>query len=161
MSQVLLLDNSFQPITFITLKKALKLIVKERVEVIKSTDVELHKGIYYPKVLRLIAALKNFFKRTIKWSKGNVFLRDNYTCQYCGIHIPKGQCTLDHIIPVSKGGKDRWENSACSCKKCNQDKGNNFNHEIGYVLRKEPRTPTLLDLISIKFKDLDMNEIWG
>lgn len=161
MSQVLLLDSYYQPITFIPLKKALKLMVKERVEVVKSTNVELHKGIFLPKVLRLVKALTNFFKRQIKWTKGNVFMRDDYTCQYCGVHIPKGQCTLDHIIPVSRGGKNRWENSATSCKKCNQEKGNKFNHEVGYVLLREPKTPTMLDLISIKFKGFDMSEIWN
>lgn len=160
MSQCLLLDCNFQPINFIPLKKALKLICKERVEVVKATDVEIHKGIFFPKVLRLLRSISNHFKRQIKWTKGNVFMRDNYECQYCGEKLAKGQCTLDHIIPVSKGGKNRWENSVCACKKCNSEKGNNFNHEIGYKLRKTPKAPTILDLICIKFKDLDMSDIF-
>ena len=55
----------------------------------------------------------------------NVFLRDSYTCQYCGIDVTRKNVTLDHVLPVSFGGKSTWENSTTSCDRCNGAKGNN------------------------------------
>lgn len=51
--------------------------------------------------------------------------RDNYTCQSCGPHMPDGfGIEIDHIIPVSKGGKTVESNLQVLCSKCNRSKGN-------------------------------------
>jgi 5-methylcytosine-specific restriction endonuclease McrA len=61
-------------------------------------------------------------KSTMRLSKRNIFLRDEYLCQYCGTHVTDQSATLDHVLPVSKGGKTTWENSATACKPCNYRK---------------------------------------
>ena len=58
-------------------------------------------------------------KSIVRMSKRNVFLRDRYECQYCGIECTEENATLDHVLPVSKGGRSNWLNLATACKKCN------------------------------------------
>jgi 5-methylcytosine-specific restriction endonuclease McrA len=58
----------------------------------------------------------------MRLSKRNIFLRDEYTCQYCSCDVTESSATLDHVLPVSKGGKTTWENSATACKPCNYRK---------------------------------------
>jgi 5-methylcytosine-specific restriction endonuclease McrA len=161
MEQVILLDFTYQPISTISLKKAIKLICKERVEVVQSSDKKIHESLFAPKVVRLLKSIAHMFKRTISWSKQTVFLRDNYICQYCGLEVPKSKATVDHVIPTSRGGKNTFANTVCSCYSCNNTKGNKLNSEAGLTLVRNPRTPTLLDLISIKFKDIDLSGIWN
>jgi 5-methylcytosine-specific restriction endonuclease McrA len=63
-------------------------------------------------------------KTYVRYSKQNVFLRDEYVCQYCGTEVSKKTATLDHVLPTSHGGKSVWENASCSCGPCNANKGN-------------------------------------
>lgn len=71
--------------------------------------------------------LKEFYKKKdyIRFSKYNVFLRDEFTCQYCGCSVDRRNATLDHVLPQSLGGRSTWENSTTACSKCNSLKGNN------------------------------------
>jgi 5-methylcytosine-specific restriction endonuclease McrA len=62
-------------------------------------------------------------KTGIRFSKSNVFLRDAYTCQYCGTKLEKNKCTLDHVLPTSHGGKTTFDNSTTACGPCNAGKG--------------------------------------
>ena len=61
-------------------------------------------------------------KHTMRLSKRNIFLRDSFTCQYCDIAVTEATATLDHVLPVSKGGKTTWENSTTACRSCNYRK---------------------------------------
>jgi len=71
--------------------------------------------------------LREYYKKKpyIRFSKYNVFLRDEFLCQYCGDHVDKRSATLDHVLPVSHGGRTSWENSTTACATCNSLKGNN------------------------------------
>ena len=63
-------------------------------------------------------------KRTMIFSKTNVFMRDDYTCQYCDIEFFGSQLTFDHVVPRSKGGQTNWTNIVASCDECNRLKAN-------------------------------------
>jgi 5-methylcytosine-specific restriction endonuclease McrA len=63
-------------------------------------------------------------KNYARLSKRNVFLRDLYVCQYCGIDCKGTDATLDHVQPLSKGGKSSWSNLTTACKPCNYRKAN-------------------------------------
>lgn len=64
-------------------------------------------------------------KNRVRFNRRWVFLRDNYTCQYCTEELSPKQCTIDHVVPVSKGGKTTWHNVVTACYSCNNSKGNN------------------------------------
>ena len=93
------------------------------------------------------------FKKTAKFSRSNMFLRDMYQCQYCGDVFQHHDLTLDHMIPRAQGGKTTWENCVLCCISCNSIKGNRELYEIrsgkfphGMVLAKKPIKPRLKDL---------------
>ncbi len=79
--------------------------------------------------------------RTIKFNRRNIYLRDNYTCQYCGRHPRREDLTIDHIIPRSRGGRSTWENVALACLPCNVRKGCRTPEEAGMKLLTAPRRP--------------------
>lgn len=160
MESVLLLSFEYQPISLITVKKAAKLICKGRVDVVKSTDKKLHKDMFIPKAVRLLKSIAYLYKREIPWNKGNTFIRDNYTCAYCGEKLSARQCTVDHVIPVSKGGKNGWLNTVTACKACNNVKGNKYLEQVNMKLRYHPFIPSLFSFIQAKIKGLDYSGIW-
>lgn len=87
--------------------------------------------------------------KTVKYSRRNVFQRDNHKCVYCENKRPEmiDNCrgdkalTLDHVIPRSKGGKSSWSNIVTACKWCNADKGDKLLEEIGWTLHTKPVQP--------------------
>lgn len=79
--------------------------------------------------------------RQVKFSRRNIYLRDNYTCQYCGKIPAREELTIDHIIPRSRGGKTTWENVVLACIRCNTKKGSKLPHEAGIKLLSTPTRP--------------------
>lgn len=154
---VLLLNSDYTPINQISLKKAVRLISKEKVEVIKQGTIKLHVKMFIPLVVRLLTSISHLYSRKIPWSKQNVFVRDEFICQYCGDPVSNKTATVDHIIPKAKGGKNHFLNTVCSCKTCNNWKSDKNLYDTNMVLRKPPRVPSLLDFLKIKFKTLDYN----
>lgn len=96
-----------------------------------------------PSIVRFIGnVLKRFqFNRVVKFSRDNVFLRDEGKCQYCSKQLTKQNFTLDHIVPVSQGGKKVWQNIVTCCIACNQRKGNKSVKQAGMKLQKNPIIP--------------------
>jgi 5-methylcytosine-specific restriction endonuclease McrA len=94
--------------------------------------------------------LKEYEKRktSIRFSKHNVFLRDGYICQYCGDDVNKKTATLDHVLPVSHGGKTTFENTVCACSDCNASKGNNKK----IVPKAKPYRPNYFQLVEKRKK---------
>jgi 5-methylcytosine-specific restriction endonuclease McrA len=94
----------------------------------------------------------NWVVHSARWQ--NVFLRDGYTCQYCGTSVTKNTATLDHVIPVNHNipglekGKSTFENTVCACGTCNANKGNN--HKI--VPKVKPVKPTYYQLVAQRKK---------
>ncbi|KAL6750970.1 hypothetical protein V8C86DRAFT_2794858 [Haematococcus lacustris] len=71
-------------------------------------------------------------------TRRNVMARDKFCCQYCGSNR---ELTLDHIVPVCKGGKNSWVNLVTACMSCNQRKGSKLLHQMGWHLKTKPREP--------------------
>jgi 5-methylcytosine-specific restriction endonuclease McrA len=80
-------------------------------------------------------------RRHIRFNRRNVYQRDRYRCQYCGKVHPPSRLNLDHVVPLSKGGKTSWENVVCSCVPCNRRKGDRLPREAGMRLIARPRHP--------------------
>ncbi|OGQ80824.1 MAG: HNH endonuclease [Deltaproteobacteria bacterium RIFOXYA12_FULL_58_15] len=77
----------------------------------------------------------------IRFSRHNIFVRDDHQCQYCGKKLPRKKLNLDHVIPRSRGGKTNWENVVASCFPCNQKKGGHNPQEAGMRLIRKPKRP--------------------
>jgi 5-methylcytosine-specific restriction endonuclease McrA len=125
----LLLNADMQPISLLPLsivdwQEAIRYMVLEKAEVLEWYDDWIVHSANWETRVPAILLLKEYQKpkHTMRLSKRNVFLRDEYTCQYCGTSVNDQAATLDHVHPVSKGGKTTWENSTTACKTCNYRK---------------------------------------
>lgn len=89
----------------------------------------------------------NIYNRKIKFSRKNLFIRDDFTCQYCGNQFPINQLTYDHVIPKSKYKKcnkqiaTNWNNIVTSCSRCNKKKKDRTPQEAGMILLNDPKQP--------------------
>ncbi|HEY9854765.1 MAG TPA: HNH endonuclease, partial [Stenomitos sp.] len=99
-----------------------------------------------PQAIRLLvkAVVHKYFE-TVRPTRQAVFKRDKHMCQYCG---SRGELTLDHIHPRSRGGEDTWENLVTACQKCNNRKGDRRPDEAGMVLNCVPRAPRMVEIAS-------------
>jgi 5-methylcytosine-specific restriction endonuclease McrA len=119
-----------------------------------------------PAIIRLLKS--NVFpkQKKIKFSKVNVLYRDDFTCQYCGfkgehnVGIKSKKMTIDHVIPVSKGGRTSFENCVAACGDCNSKKGNDMLHESGMKLLKKPVIPTVNILMKRKLSKRHVHHSW-
>lgn len=139
MSSVLVLNAGYEPLHRVSVKHAIRMIVRE-VAVIEESDDDKTFGTFpLPKVLRLLKYIKMGWRvSTPRFSKKKLFQRDNYECAYCGKHAT----TVDHIVPRCRGGHTVWENAVASCLKCNHKKGSKTPEEAGMKLRYKPHIPT-------------------
>jgi 5-methylcytosine-specific restriction endonuclease McrA len=162
-TQIVLLDQSYNFLNLITIKKCIKLMVKGKVEVIKESDKQLRAGFLLPTVIRLIKHINITLSKKIPFSKQNIFVRDDYKCQYCGKQLNSKNATVDHINPQAKGGKNSYLNCVCSCKTCNQWKADKHLHETSMQLYKKPVHPTFMEFMYLKAKSfgIDMKEIFA
>jgi hypothetical protein len=108
--------------------------------------------------LKYVKLPKHFYG-SARLTNQNLFLRDNFTCGYCGkIYSPafvkKGSIanslTRDHIVPTSRGGKDIWENVVTACISCNNKKGDKLLKDTGMELNVKPTVPQKLVLVKRK-----------
>ena len=159
-NSILVLNADYTPINFISWQKAMALVVKGKVEVLKYADELVNsfkRGFKMPLVIRLIKLVRLVYKKEIPFSKRGVFIRDDYTCQYCGKKVHKP--TLDHVIPQSKGGKSTWENGVTACQECNAKKADKSLKEAGLFLKSRPVQPTVQEFLNKRYAALNINEI--
>lgn len=93
-----------------------------------------------PRVL-VLTVFDRFPRVRVRFSRHNIYLRDENTCQYCARRLPRSELNLDHVIPRSKGGGTSWENVVCSCIPCNLRKANRTPKQAGMELLKKPAKP--------------------
>jgi 5-methylcytosine-specific restriction endonuclease McrA len=80
-------------------------------------------------------------RRSVAFSRRNLYRRDHFTCQYCGSRPGSEELTIDHIVPRSLGGRTTWNNCVLACVECNKRKSNRALRDTGMRLRKPPRSP--------------------
>ena len=93
-----------------------------------------------PRVL-VLHAFNKIPQRKTRFSRRNIYTRDQFTCQYCTKVFPRHKLNLDHVIPKVQGGKTTWENIVCSCIDCNMRKGGRTPEQAGMRLMRKPRCP--------------------
>jgi 5-methylcytosine-specific restriction endonuclease McrA len=141
---------SLLPLSTVSWKEAIRLIYLDRVSPIEFYEDWIIHSARISMVVPAIIMTKKFYENTsnVKFTASNVYLRDNYTCQYCGHKFVRNELTLDHYIPKSKGGKKSWDNIIAACEYCNHSRGNNFN--IKPI--KVPKKPTYYELVNNRKK---------
>lgn len=146
---VLLLNGSLQPLNVISHRRLVILLSKERVAFLDERSqrdaVEALDGRRLPEEVVIVRLLRTIHvpRRLLRPNRRNLLLRDDNTCQYCGFVGAASELTVDHIVPVSRGGSgDQWENLVVACKRCNWRKANHRPAEVGLHLRREPRPLT-------------------
>jgi 5-methylcytosine-specific restriction endonuclease McrA len=97
----------------------------------------------------------------IRFSKFNVCLRDNFTCQYCGERLPMTCLNYDHVVPRDHGGKTTWGNIVMSCYPCNLKKANRTPSEAGMKLLSVPKQPKVLPMSFMKIGLSHVPEEWA
>ena len=83
-----------------------------------------------------------------------LFARDQYLCLYCGRQCHRGTLTRDHVQPVSKGGRDHWENVVTACYHCNSRKGNRTPQQAGMPLLAVPYRPSWIEHLILSNRNI-------
>jgi 5-methylcytosine-specific restriction endonuclease McrA len=144
--QTLVLDIGFQPVRVIGWQKAIELLFKGKVEVIEEHNATVRSvtlEIKVPSIVRFIRSIRGK-KRSVKFSREGIWMRDKGQCQYCGTKVSRSAFQYEHVIPRSQGGTTCWTNISVSCGACNQKKGGRTPAQAGMVLRTQPVKPKSL-----------------
>lgn len=155
-TRCVVLNSTYEPIAITTSKRALVLILEGKAIVVEEHPTMVVRSPSTTLKVPVMVALKQFvrgrkiFRTSAVLTQRNLFIRDNYTCQYC--LRPKSEfkhsefLTRDHIVPECRGGKDTWENLVTACSTCNNKKADYDLSETNLTLQKKPTAPTLFEL---------------
>jgi len=159
-TKVLILNRSYLPIHVTSVRRAFSLLyqgiaraVNEQYRTfdfdswsdlsvsVRDESVGLvNRVIRVPRVI-LLVGYDRVPKRQVRFSRYNIYARDNCPCQYCGRKLPRHELNLDHVIPRSRDGTSTWENVVCSCQECNRQKGGKTPQEARMNLLRKPYKP--------------------
>jgi 5-methylcytosine-specific restriction endonuclease McrA len=162
MDRTLLLNTTFEPLAVVSWKKAVTLIFLEKVEVIREYDREIKSvstRMRLPAVIRLLRFVGNK-QLNVRFSRKNIFLRDDYTCQYCGGRFDSRHLTCDHIVPRSRGGLTEWTNIVTSCIYCNLKKGDRLPEEVDMLLLRRPFRPSGFRVLMLNLGANALPDYW-
>lgn len=162
MTHVLLLNATYEPLRVITWQRAIRLLTLGKVEVVEETDREIRSVsfvIRLPSVVRLLRLIRPR-RKPLKFSRQNIYLRDNFRCQYCRVRVSSQELNLDHVIPRALGGKTCWENIVTCCVPCNVRKGGNTPEAAGMRLVARPVKPDRLPGLAITMRWQNAPDSW-
>lgn len=155
-SRCVVLNASYEPLSIITAKRALLLILEGKAVAVEEHPYLVVRSVKQAFKVPVMVALKEFVQcRKIFQSKAtltqkNLFLRDNHTCQYCARHKSqfksKEFLTRDHVFPEHRGGPSTWENLVTACSTCNNKKAHYLLEDTQMKLLKKPTAPTIFEL---------------
>jgi 5-methylcytosine-specific restriction endonuclease McrA len=145
----LVLNADFRPLSYYPLslwswQDAIKAVFLDRVNIVSNYE-RVVRSPSFEMALPSVVSLKNYVKpsRHPAFTRFNVFLRDRFTCQYCG---ERDELTFDHVVPRSKGGHTTWDNVVAACSTCNLRKGDRLAREAHMYPSRMPYQPTVHDL---------------
>jgi len=157
-TKVLVLNRSYLPVHVTVVRRALSLLYQGIAQAVddemRTFDFEswadlaadedsiglVNRAIRVPRVI-LLQYYDRVPRRYVRFSRFNIYARDQNRCQYCGRQFPRSELNLDHVVPRMKGGTSVWENVVCSCHRCNRIKGGRTPAEAGMRLIRQPRRP--------------------
>jgi 5-methylcytosine-specific restriction endonuclease McrA len=158
----LILNRNWQPVNVATVARALVLLWNEAARVVDPQTYQLfnwgdwskiaprdgdafiqavRRRLRVPEVI-VLAEYDRLPTAAVSFSRRNVFKRDHWTCQYCGVQPGGEELTIDHVVPRSQGGTSTWDNCVLSCIECNKRKADRTPQQAGVKLRNAPVRPT-------------------
>jgi 5-methylcytosine-specific restriction endonuclease McrA len=140
---VLILNQNYEPLNICQVRRAIVLVLNGKAEVTENNSSVIRSpsfSMISPSVVRLSHAVKRRPRSKAKLTRRRIFIRDEYTCQYCGKQTL--DLTLDHVVPRHIGGKHTWDNIVSACKPCNQRKAGHTPKEAGMKLMRKPFQPS-------------------
>lgn len=162
MRDTLVLNASFEPLSTVTLNRAVVLVLQDKAVVeqahpalrVRAATVELP----VPRVIRLCRYVRVPFRRRAPWSRRGVLVRDQHRCAYCG----RRATTVDHVVPRSRGGADSWLNTVASCALDNHRKADRTPEQAGMPLLRQPFEPSPADamLLALGREDFEALPDW-
>lgn len=150
----LALNASFEPLTMVPVRRALRLVIDGKAEIVEADGPEYMRSerlaIPRPAIIRLVkfVHVPRRFRRHV--TNTFLFARDEYRCQFCNRSQPElrpREClTRDHLVPISRGGGNAWTNVVTACSSCNTRKGNRLPEECGMLPLHPPTEPHFVHL---------------
>ncbi|WP_030908840.1 HNH endonuclease [Streptomyces sp. NRRL F-5126] len=159
MRETLVLNASFEPLSTVTLHRAVVLVLQDKAVVeqshpllrVRAAALELP----VPRVIRLCRYVRVPFRRQAPWSRRGVLVRDGHRCAYCG----RRASTVDHVTPRSRGGADSWLNTVASCAECNHRKADRTPEQAAMPLLRAPFTPSPADAMLLSLRSGERSEL--
>ncbi|MDF3293600.1 HNH endonuclease [Streptomyces silvisoli] len=147
MRETLVLNASFEPLSTVSLRRAVVLVMQGKAVVeqahpglrIRAAEVDVP----VPRVIRLCRYVRVPFRQRAPWSRRGVLVRDRHRCAYCG----RRATTVDHVVPRSHGGRDTWLNTVAACAADNHRKADRTPEQAGMRLLAQPFEPTPADAL--------------
>ncbi|MCB1066164.1 MAG: HNH endonuclease [Verrucomicrobiae bacterium] len=185
--QVLVLNRLWQPVNLCSVRRAFSLMFLGHAQIVHTDPDRLydthdaeswleislkHEGpdvvhtvnhrFRIPAVI-VVPRYDQLPRQEVKFSRQNVYQRDDHTCQYCGVRHDLKQLNLDHVVPRHRGGKTTWENVVCSCISCNTRKAHKLPAEANMFPLKEPRIPRWRPMFTMVNGNADLfpHESWN
>ncbi|MGY0022996.1 HNH endonuclease [Streptomyces sp. cg35] len=162
MRDTLVLNASFEPLSTVTLNRAVVLVLTDKAVVEQAHPDLRMRGVAVdipvPRVIRLCRYVRVPFRRRAPWSRRGVLVRDQHRCAYCG----RRATTVDHVVPRSQGGADSWLNTVASCAEDNHRKANRTPEQAAMPLLRQPFEPTPADamLLSLGADGREALPVW-
>jgi len=181
-ASVLVLNRSFAPVNLVTVRRAFGMLFSECAEVvwIEGGQVDLYDfprwvtagmarrnnggdqdhaewvstvslHVQVPRIVRLMA-YNRYPESRVSLNRRNVLARDEHRCQYCGRTFGSHDLSMDHVVPLSRGGRTSWTNVVTACRRCNRNKGWRTPQEAGMSLLRKPGEPRFDPLIRLKLR---------
>jgi 5-methylcytosine-specific restriction endonuclease McrA len=148
MSRALVLNATFEPLSVVSERRAVVLVLDRKADVVHDTGAVLHSA-HIEVVIPSVVRLRSFVRVPYRWraplNRRSIFVRDNYSCQYCGGPAE----SIDHVVPRSRGGGHTWENVVAACRSCNVRKRDRLLHETSMRLHTPPAVPRGLAWIAL------------
>ncbi|MBI2322440.1 MAG: HNH endonuclease [Chloroflexi bacterium] len=157
---VLVLNQNYEPLNVCDFRRAFVLVSRGKAEVLEHADGATVRTpsrlVPLPSVIRLIYYIRRPQPKA-KLTRRDVFQRDRWTCQYCGVRTR--DLTLDHVVPRHRGGKHVWDNLVSACKLCNHRKGGRSPEQARMTLLRRPGEPRVT-VYYLFAQHLRANEAW-
>lgn len=135
---------SYYPLSLWSWQDAIKAVFLDRVNIVSEYEGSVRSPSFEMR-LPSVVSLKTYVRpsRSPAFTRFNVFLRDQFQCQYCA---SPAELTFDHVVPRSKGGQTTWQNVVAACSPCNLRKGNKLPKEVSMWPLQKPYVPSIEDL---------------